>query len=172
MKDRLTSLKEMIEKEVGFSLTKRDQRRHVTYARAVYCKIAREMNGEESRPTSLVLIGEVIERDHATVLHNVKVIFEFAMMEKEYKRLYNMMREVFVLSEVDIDIEDEERKELSERIIQLKKENEQLRNKVAVAELEGGKFTDLTIGLSQSEMDEIYEKLSIMVKSIRSRVYV
>jgi len=82
-----------------------------------------------------------------------------------------MMREVFVLSEVDIDIEDEERKELSERIIQLKKENEQLRNQLAVAELEGGKFTDLTIGLAQSEMDEIYEKLSIMVKSIRSRVY-
>lgn len=169
MRDRLISLKEMIEKEVGFSLTQKSNKRERTYARAVYCKVAREMSGESERPVSLQLVGEVINRDHTTVMHNLNVIFQFAVMERPYKRLYETMRAIFVLSEVEEYTEAN--KDLAERIIELKKENEELQGRLKMMELEGSRFTDLTVGLGRSDMDEVYEKLAIFVKALRSRVY-
>ena len=77
MKDRLTTLKRIIEKEVGFRIDTKNRKRQVTYARAVFCKIARDLNGSD-RSITLRSIGDLIDRDHVSVLHNIKVIFPFS----------------------------------------------------------------------------------------------
>ena len=62
-------------------------------------------------------------------------IYEWGLIDLSKKKEYHCQVCQKNASLKYIDIEDEERKELSERIIQLKKENEQLRNQLAVAEL-------------------------------------
>lgn len=168
MKNKLISIKRIVEKETGLRIDTKDRRRETTYARAVYCKVAREVK-DDKRRTSFRLVGEVINRDHASVMHNINVIFPFAVKEKMYEVLYRTLREMFVLD--DQSTSYEEAVEVSERIIKLEKENDALRYKLQLISKEGDRFGTLTSGLSQEELDEIYDKINIMVKSIKTRVY-
>jgi len=168
MKDRLRSLKVIIEKEVGFRIDTKGRKRRVTYARAVYCKIARELN-DSDRAISLEAIGEVINRDHASVLYNIKVIFPFSQEEKEYRILYEAVKAMFIFNEEKDNFD--ERKEIAERLIELEKENQALKYRLLLVAREGSRFDKMTDGLNAEELDEIYEKLDIMVRSIKNRVY-
>jgi len=84
MKSKLEMLVGLIENETGFDIKKRDRKREVTYARALYCKLAREII-EDGERYSYSKIGRFIKRDHASVMHNSNVIFPFAMKEDDYK---------------------------------------------------------------------------------------
>lgn len=169
MKDRLTTLKRIIEKEVGFRIDTKNRKRQVTYARSVYCKIARDFI-ESERSISLDRIGELINRDHASVLYNIKVIFPFSQEEKEYRILYEAVKAMFVFDEEKEDFD--ERKEIAERVIELEKENQALKHKLLLIAREGSRFDKMTDGLASEELEEIYEKLDIMVRFIRNRVYI
>lgn len=168
MKNRLESLRRIIEKETGHRIDIRRGKTDVTFARAVFCKIAREMR-EGDRPISYSSIGEVINKDHATVMHNVKVVFPFAIKEPEYNRLYLTLRAMFVEegSQEDFDA----MATISENMIRLTKENEALKYKLHLVSSQGDRWNAMTEGLSKDEMDELYDKLSIMVRAIRGRVY-
>ena len=88
MKSKLEILADLVETETGLNIRKRNRRREVTYARALYCKLARDVREEGDR-YSYKKIGNVISKDHATVMHNINVIFPSAMKEQKYKYLYN-----------------------------------------------------------------------------------
>ena len=169
MKDRLRSLRAIIEKEVGFRIDTKDKKRRVTYARAVFCKIARELN-DSDRAIALETIGDIINRDHASVLYNIKVIFPFSQEEKEYRILYEAVRTIFIFNENRTNFD--ERKEVAERVIQLEKENQALKYRLLLVAREGSRFDKMTEGLDSEELDEIYEKLDIMVRAIKNRVYI
>lgn len=168
MKDRLVSLKRIVEKETGHRLDLRRGKTDVTFARAVFCKVAREMRRGD-RPVSYSVIGEVINKNHATVMHNVKEVFPFAVKDPSYKILYKSLQAMFVLDDREKGFD--EAAAISEQIISLQKENDALRYKLHLVSNQGDKWTALTEGLSREEMDEIYEKLSIMVRAIKGRVY-
>lgn len=168
MKSRLISVKRIVEKEVGHRIDAKDRKRAYTYARAVYCKIAREMGGP--RPHSLSEIGQVINRDHSTVLHTLNVVFPFAMQESSFKLLYLTLRAIFVEGDQEEDNFDE-LKTLSDKFIDLEKDNAALRSKLDLLKFGHRRFDELFEGISKEEMDEVYEKMSIFVRAIKSRVY-
>lgn len=169
MKNKLISIKRIIEREIGERIDTRNRRRDLTYARAVYCQIGRDLG------LSLSAIGETLNRDHATVLHAVRVIFPFAMEQGYYLRLYQTLSAI-----VDKDKKKKERveqgkfdtvKNLADRIDELQKENVALKYKLQLVQDGSDPFTKMVNDLSKDELDEVYEKLDIMVRAIKSRVY-
>lgn len=168
MKSRLISLKRIVEKEVGHKLHTPNRKRNYTYARAVFCKVAREMR--TPKPYSLSEIGEMLNRDHASVLHNINVIFPFAMQESSFKLLYLTLRAIFVTGQEEEGNFDEVQT-LGEKIVMLEKENSALRQKLDLLKFGSGSFDKLIEGLSKEEIDEVYQKMDIFVKAIKSRVY-
>ena len=168
MKSRLISVKKIIEKEVGHRIDGKDRYRSHTYARSIFCKIAREMNGERSY--SLAEIGQIINRDHASVLHNLNVIFPFAIQESAFNTLYLTMKALFVDNDSDVENFDEV-KTLADRVLMLEKENAALSHKLDLLKYGNNEFEKMTQGLSKEEMEEVYEKMNIFVKAIKNRVY-
>ena len=163
MKNKLETLARLIEKETKFNIRKRDKKREVTYARALYCKLAREIREDGERYTDSK-IGRVIKRDHATVLHNINVIFPFAIKEYKYKYLYDCIRVLINEDYSDSDLEERKNtikdlqdaiKVRDEKIIQLKRDN--LR------------FNVLADGLTLEERNELYEKVALTAKVIKAQ---
>jgi hypothetical protein len=156
-------LVDLVESETGFNIRKRNKKREVTYARALYCKLAREIM-EEGERYSYNKIGKVIGKDHATVLHNVNTIFPFAMQEYKYKYLYNCIKVLIDEDYNDNDLEDRKNtikdlqdaiKVRDEKIIQLKRDN--LR------------FNVLVDGLTLEERNQLYEKIELTAKVIKAQ---
>lgn len=168
MRNKLVSVKRIVENEIGERIDTRNRTRYLTFARAVYCKTGRDMG------LSLSAIGKEINRDHATVLHSLRTIFDFAMEDPYYRRLYQTLNVVF---------QDAERVEqpktqdfdamlkLSEKVEELQKENDALKYKLVLLKEGADRFAPLFDGLNDDEVDEVYNKLNIFVKAIKSRVY-
>lgn len=163
MKSKLEILADLVESETGFNIRKRNRRREVTYARALYCKLARDIREEGDR-YSYKKIGNVISKDHATVLHNINVIFPFAIKEYKYKYLYDCIRVLINEDYSDSDLEERKNtikdlqdaiKVRDEKIIQLKRDN--LR------------FNVLADGLTLEERNELYEKVALTAKVIKAQ---
>ena len=170
MKNKLVSIKKIIEKEVGFRIDTRNKKREVTYARAVYCAVARGLDNG-GRPMSLEPIGSVINRNYATVLHNVRVVFPFAMEDRSFRLLYDTLKDMF--NDPKGVVTDEQKiRNTYEKIVELEKENEALKHKLFLIRKEGSKFDNMVDGLNKEELDEVYERLGLMVRSIKSRVYI
>ena len=128
MTSRLLSLKKIIENEVGHKLHTSCRKRQHTYARAIYYKVAREMGGP--RPYSLTEIGDVINRDHATVRHGLLVAFPFAMKEHPYRILYLTMKAMFVDENGGDEESYDDASTLRDRVFDLEKQNASLKQKL------------------------------------------
>ena len=167
MKRKLEGIKNLIEKELGARIDTRNRRRDLTYGRAVFCKVARECN-RKKRPISLKAIGEVINRDHASVLHNINTIFNYAMQEHDFLELYETLKHIFV----DEDIEDSiDPNSIFDRVNFLESCVSDLEGRLATAEFKNGRFAAVTKNLSPQEMEEIYELVSLRTRAIKLREY-
>ena len=62
-------IKDIVEDFTGLDIAAKTRKRDFTDARQIYCKIARDENPTIVTTTK---IGEIINRDHATVIHSVK----------------------------------------------------------------------------------------------------
>lgn len=164
MKDKLKQLKKQIELAVGSKIDIPSRKRPLTYARAVFCKVAREQLG-----VTLSEIGDVLNRDHATVMHSIKIVFPFAMQESRFETLYEVLVEEYQVKRKRPAnrISDAAKSKLT-LIQQLREENAFMKERIKV----GDKFYGLVDDLSTEELDEIYEKLNLFVKvAIKNRVY-
>ena len=172
MKNRLRSLKIAIEKEFGHIIHTPLRKREYTYARAVYCKIAREMSNGTITHSE---IGKSINRDHATVMHSIKVVFPFAMREKFFKDLYEALSLIYQPEQIN-PVEELKMSEtdttLRNRVINLIRQNKELKYKLQSIEKGNELFEPLFRDLSYDELNEVHDKMKIMVKAIKSRVYV
>jgi hypothetical protein len=167
MKSRLVSIKRIIENEIGERIDTKNRRRDLTYARAVFCRTGRDMG------LSLATIGEAINRDHATVLHTLNNVYPFVEKEVYYKRLYEVLKVVIdegAQSE-EVDGKFDSTKEFADMVDALQKDNDALRYKLLLLKEKGDIFNELLEGLRPEEIDEVYNKLSIFVKAIKTRVY-
>jgi hypothetical protein len=167
MRNKLVSVKRIVENEIGERIDTRNRTRYLTYARAVYCKTGRDMG------LSLSAIGKEIKRDHATVLHSLNNIFDFAMQDPYYRRLYQTLSVVFQ-SEQTEEVKKEDFDavlKLSEKVEELQKDNDSLRHKLLLLKQDENNFSKLFEGLTNEEVDEVYNKLNIFVKAIKGRVY-
>ena len=161
MKDRLKELRKQIEMAIQEPIDTPSRKRHLTYARAVYFKIGREQLGH-----TYDYLGSTLNRDHATAMHSINVVFPFAMQEERFRTLYDVLKAEYK-EEVEIPLEStpDSLKDKLGLINSLRQENKELRYKVE-------KFGSLFDGLSFEEYDEVYEKLELFVKvAIKNRVY-
>lgn len=169
MKNKLVSIKRIIEREIGERIDTRNRRRDLTYARAVYCQIGRDLG------LSLAAIGETLNRDHATVLHALRVIYPFAMEQGYYIRLYQTLSAIVEKDKKSKNKIEQGKfdamKNLAIKVEELEKENVALKYKLQLVQDGSDPFNKLVSDLSKDELDEVYEKLDIMVRAIKSRVY-
>ena len=161
MKDRLKELRKQIEMAIQEPINTPNRKRHLTYARAVYFKIGREQLGH-----TYDYLGSTLNRDHATAMHSINVVFPFAMQEDRFRTLYDVLKAEYK-EEVESPLEgtSDSLKDKLGLINTLRQENKELRYKAE-------KFGSLFDNLSFDEYDEVYEKLELFVKvAIKNRVY-
>lgn len=168
MKDRLKELKRQIEKAIQEPIDTPNRKRHLTYARAVYFKIGREQLGN-----TYDYLGSTLNRDHATAIHSINVVFPFAMQEERFKTLYDVLKVEY--KEQEEEALEETLDTLNEKfdlLEELQAENKRLKDKVEQYKYSTGKFGRLLSELQPNEADEVYEKLKLFVKvAIKNRVY-
>jgi hypothetical protein len=162
MKDKLRQLKKQIEVAVEQKIDTPCRKRHLTYARAVFCKIARESMG-----MTLSDVGKILNRDHATVMHSIKVVFPFAMKETRFQDIYDALKDEYRPKQLAKKKHDSGQDTIN-LISKLRSENASLKKKVNTRD----RFNNLFDNLRDDEFDEVYNKLNIFVKSaIKNRVY-
>ena len=89
---RLEKIKEAVEIQIDEQLNNKTRKREMVYARAVYFKLCKQHTR-----ASLSRIGKSVEKDHATVLHGIKIYND--LIEKyedlsEYREMYNMLDKI------------------------------------------------------------------------------
>lgn len=80
----IDKIRELVEHETGYDLTDRKRTRERVYVRSVYFKLCRS-----NTLASLHKIGLSVNKDHATVLHGIRLFDEtLTRWEKSYVELY------------------------------------------------------------------------------------
>ena len=160
MKDKLRQLKKQIEVAVENRIDTPCRKRHLTYARAVFCKIARESMG-----MTLSDVGRAINRDHATVMHNIKVVFPFAVKETRFQDIYDALKDEYKPKKV---VKKDSGQDTINLISKLRSENTYMKRMLNNRD----RFDNLFDNLRVDEVDEVYNKLEIFVKAaVKNRVY-
>ena len=109
---KLIEIKNYIDKEAGIDISIKSRQRSIVLYRVLYYKLALELTDE-----SLQKIGEVLNRDHATVLHSRNKNFEYMMSLETYRNLYKKYMELYKLTVVDLaEDENNEITELREQV--------------------------------------------------------
>lgn len=84
---KLETIKNLVEKATNKDISTRTRTRNIVYIRSIFFKLARVYTRE-----SLAAIGKVVGRDHATVMHGVRVFdtqIKVYPDAKEYLNIYN-----------------------------------------------------------------------------------
>lgn len=160
MKDKLKQLKKQIEVAVEQRIDTPCRKRHLTYARAVFCKIARESMG-----MTLSDVGKALNRDHATVMHSIKVVFPFAMQETRFQDIYDALKDEYKPKQI---AKKDSGQDTINLISKLRSENTYMKRMLNNRDRFGNLFDNLRV----DEVDEVYNKLEIFVKAtVKNRVY-
>lgn len=168
MKETLEALKATIEKALRVDIGKVSRKREFTYARAIFCKIAREVpiNG---RVAPYSEIGRIINKTHATVLHLEKNTFHYAVQGSDYLFIYRTIKEVYsnVLNEGADDLSSLIDSSISE-IDLLKSQNEKLKKQVMIQGIMEERVSSLLSTLDKRDLEAVINKIEVMVKAAKN----
>lgn len=70
----------------------KSRKREIVTARHTFCYACQKMPHLFSKPVSLVSIGDIINRGHATVIYSVKQFESFLEHEKEIQDIYRKLQ--------------------------------------------------------------------------------
>ena len=166
---QLETIKDYIEANIKVSLKKKTRARDMCYARAVYYKLAKRYTVQ-----SLSSIGKLVGRDHATVLHGLKLFDEAIMYSEPLKIVYDS----FSINVENKNLEDADSNMLD--IKNLAEQNKRLKRKVFKQNLEidilkkqkiqptnkTEEFIDLINSVDENKLDMLYTRLDAIVKMI------
>ena len=166
---QLETIKDYIEANIKVSLKKKTRARDMCYARAVYYKLAKRYTVQ-----SLSSIGKLVGRDHATVLHGLKLFDEAVMYSEPLKIVYDS----FSINVENKNLEDADSYMLD--IKNLAEQNKRLKRKVFKQNLEidilkkqkieptnkTEEFIDLINSVDEDKLDMLYTRLDAIVKMI------
>ncbi len=166
---QLETIKDYIEANIKVSLKKKTRARDMCYARAVYYKLAKRYTVQ-----SLSSIGKLVGRDHATVLHGLKLFDEAVMYSEPLKIVYDS----FSINVENKNLEDADSNMLN--IKNLAEQNKKLKRKVFKQNLEidilkkqkieptnkTEEFIDLINSVEEGKLDMLYTRLDAIVKMI------
>jgi len=172
MRDRLKEIKRIVEQRVGFKIDSVDRRRDITYARAVYARIARDIQLDNRATYSYEDIGKPINKNYATVLHYLKNTFHYAMSDIKFKQLYDDLHKAFVLNDPFEGISELDTiSEMARDINIINDKFNELKSKYIDSIMIEDKFANMVKDLSEQELEEVYEIVELRIKAIKSRVY-
>jgi hypothetical protein len=166
---QLETIKDYIEANIKVSLKKKTRARDMCYARAVYYKLAKRYTVQ-----SLSSIGKLVGRDHATVLHGLKLFDEAVMYSEPLKIVYDSF---------SINVENKNLEEADSNMLDIKnlaEQNKRLKRKVFKQNLEidilkkqkiqptnkTEEFIDLINSVDEDKLDMLYTRLDAIVKMI------
>lgn len=148
-----------MEKKLGKPIGTRNRSREVTYGRSIYCKIARDYKFD-GKSITYRQIGQMINRDYTSVMHNINVVFNYAMSEPRFVDIYN---------EVLAIVGDKTNN--NTMLLDLQRENELLRQKMYIISKSTDRFTKAIDGLYEDEVEQIFEKIELMAKVMKKQQY-
>ena len=99
----LNRIKSYVDKHSGYDISTRSRKAEVVLFRALYFKLA-----TDTTSWSLEKIGKIVDRDHATVLHARKNLFDELMKNKHLSNLYEIYRIEVLGQQVDTYYKDVE----------------------------------------------------------------
>ena len=149
-----------INTELNIDITKKKKTNEYVFARTLYYKLAKEYTN-----LPITAIGAAVNKDHCSVIHNLKN-FDEVIKRKELKKIYDTFKLYPIKSErlqyTDvIKLNEELRNELldtKQKYTQLLKENQ----------VEDTSTIDYLLkGLTQEQIDLVYVRLEAMVKMIK-----
>ena len=154
---------DFINAELKIDITKKKKTNQYVFARTVYYKLAKEL-------TNLPLseIGRQVNKDHCSVLHNLKN-FEEVVKRKELKKIYDTFKE-FPLQEERTTYTQAliQNESLKLELIDLKQKYEQLLQETDQTNtIKVSKIEELTKGLTDEQLDLVHLRLEAMIKMMR-----
>ena len=153
-----------INNELNIDIRKKKKTNEYVFARTVYYKLSKELTR-----TSLNEIGRQVNKDHCSVLHNLKN-FEHIVKIPKFKKLYETFKEYPVQEDrvqytQVINLNEQLRLEL----IDLKQKHRKLLESIEEKKkLEANKMEQLLTGLNEEQVDLVYVRLEAMVKMTKS----
>jgi len=150
----IKKIKRLIKMEYGYDVEAPTRKREFVEARAMYYTILKEF-------TNLTLdgIARTVNKNHATVLHSLKN-FKYWRQQNKYLNLaYKNIIEK--LNSLDDTEEYQTINEIRKELIRLKLENFDLKNQ----KQDKGSIQQMIQHLSEEKIEEIKERISIMIKS-------
>ena len=174
MKEKLQILKNIIKKETGYDVSQPNRKRETTYARAVYCKLARGLRGPDDNLLSYSYIGRSINKDHASVLHNVRTIFRYAITDDKYLRVYNKLNVIINTPDWENKSDDiySDIHAVFDRLAKVEKKNAELKFKISELKTSiNGSILSQIESFSDEHKKEAYDRIDLMLRSIKSRKY-
>lgn len=154
---------DFINAELKIDITKKKKTNQYVFARTVYYKLAKEL-------TSLPLeeIGRQVNKDHCSVLHNLKN-FEEVVKRKELKKIYDTFKE-FPIKEDRVTYTEalNINEQLRLKLTDLKQKYEQLlEEREETNTIKVSKIEELTKGLTDEQLDLVHLRLEAMIKMMR-----
>ena len=154
---------DFINAELKIDIRKKKKTNQYVFARTVYYKLAKEL-------TSLPLeeIGRQVNKDHCSVLHNLKN-FEEVVKRKELKKIYDTFKE-FPIKEDRVTYTEalNINEQLRLQLTDLKQKYEQLlEEREETNTIKVSKIEELTKGLTDEQLDLVHLRLEAMIKMMR-----
>lgn len=121
----LQEIKHLVEKELQLNLDYKTRKREYVFARAVYYRLCHEFT-----KCSLTAIGKEVNKDHATVIHGLKIFKEFNLFPSMYQSELKAYNNIYpTLKKVSDELKDNMPETLLERITNERQEMMNERNK-------------------------------------------
>ena len=154
---------DFINAELKIDITKKKKTNQYVFARTVYYKLAKELT---NLPISE--IGRQVNKDHCSVLHNLKN-FEEVVKRKELKKIYDTFKE-FPIKEDRVTYTEalNINEQLRLQLTDLKQKYEQLlEEREETNTIKVSKIEELTKGLTDEQLDLVHLRLEAMIKMMR-----
>ena len=155
-KFQINKLKTLIKQEYGYNVDANTRKREIVETRAMYYTILKNFSN-----LSLSAIARTVNKNHATVLHSINNFDNWRTHNKYLDIAYDNI--VSKLNDLDNVDEIQENKELRRQLIQLKLENQRLKN----IEQNKDSLQDIIKNLPQNQIDDIRERIKIIIESYK-----
>ena len=168
-------IKDIVEEMTGLDIAIKTRKRNFTDARQIYCKIARDENPSTVTTTK---IGEIINRDHATVIHSVKKAAIIIEQDPTLMKLYIKIMEVINRIKEDNTVEPQENVQIVDNIEEVYKGKlaslkNDYKKKIDVLQLKNKRLEPILEMLEQLPIDQIHNfqetRLKPFIKMFEAR---
>jgi hypothetical protein len=154
---------DFINAELKIDITKKKKTNQYVFARTVYYKLAKELTN-----LPIAEIGRQVNKDHCSVIHNLKN-FEEVVKRKELKKIYDTFKE-FPIKEDRVTYTEalNINEQLRLQLTDLKQKYEQLlEEREETNTIKVSKIEELTKGLTDEQLDLVHLRLEAMIKMMR-----